>query len=226
LGRLPALLLVLGLLGGTAAAFAVTEGLKLQKSPILETKVSKVFSPVCRCRTQRAEITFRLREHDQMTLSIEDAAGRSVRVLVDGRATPAGLHTYSWDGRLDDGRRAPDGAYRPQVELADADRVIRLPNRIVLDTRPPTVRALGVRIGPRLVLVRYRVDEPARGLLLVGGHTVVRTHRVLLQATLQVSRAFLRRARLAGPLALSAEDLAGNVAAPVPLRRSLPKAGG
>ena len=39
-------MLVLGLLGGTAAAFAVTEGLKLEPSPILSPRIAKVFSPV------------------------------------------------------------------------------------------------------------------------------------------------------------------------------------
>ncbi len=39
------MLLVLALLGCTAAAFAVTEGLKLEKSPITRTIVDKVVAP-------------------------------------------------------------------------------------------------------------------------------------------------------------------------------------
>ena len=39
------MLLVLALLGCTAAAFAVTEGLKLEKSPITNTLVDKVVAP-------------------------------------------------------------------------------------------------------------------------------------------------------------------------------------
>jgi hypothetical protein len=41
--------LVLLLLAGSAVAFAVTEGLKLQKRPITPIEITKVFSPVCRC---------------------------------------------------------------------------------------------------------------------------------------------------------------------------------
>ena len=75
MARLLSTLLVLGLLGGTAAAFAVTEHLKLVRSPILSTQVdNKVFSPVCRCSTEKARIHFRLRQADRVTLSIESSA--------------------------------------------------------------------------------------------------------------------------------------------------------
>ena len=40
MSRLLSTVLVIGLLGGTAAAFAVTEGLKLQHTPITSTKVT------------------------------------------------------------------------------------------------------------------------------------------------------------------------------------------
>jgi len=71
--RLVSTLLVLGLLGGTAAAFAVTEHLKLVRSPIYRTEITnKVFSPVCRCSTQKSRIRFYLRRADRLTLSIEN----------------------------------------------------------------------------------------------------------------------------------------------------------
>ena len=53
---LPALLVV-GLLGGSAAAFAVTERLKLERSPIFSTRVDKFVSPYS---GRRAKIIFRL----------------------------------------------------------------------------------------------------------------------------------------------------------------------
>jgi len=84
LARIATTLLVLALLGGTAAAFAVTEGLKLEKSPILSTRVTKEFSPTCGCPTRVATISFRLRKADRLRLQIVrgDAV---VRTLVDGR---------------------------------------------------------------------------------------------------------------------------------------------
>ena len=53
MARLLPILLVLGLLGGTAAAFAITEGLKLEKSPIGSTHVDKLFSPVVQLQEGR-----------------------------------------------------------------------------------------------------------------------------------------------------------------------------
>ena len=66
MARLLPILLVLGLLGGTAAAFAITEGLKLEKSPIGSTHVDKLFSPVCNCKKDVAEVSVQAaeREHD------------------------------------------------------------------------------------------------------------------------------------------------------------------
>src|SRR5205807_4816254 len=107
-------MLVVGLLGGTAAAFAVTEGLKLQRSPITSTKVDTVFSPVCGCRTGRASIQFSLRKADRLTVAIE-RAGKVVRTIVRGRPTPRGRVRVFWDGKDDSGALLPDGSYVPKV---------------------------------------------------------------------------------------------------------------
>ena len=218
MARLGPIALVLALIAGTAAAFAVTETLKTTTAPILRTKVSKTFSPVCRCATNTASVRFELRRADKLTLAIQDAAGKTVRVLFTSKRTPAGLHAFGWNGRRDDGTRAPDGEYRPRVELEDADRVIVLPNRIALDTKAPAVRVVGT---PRLaaggpVVLRYRLDEAARGILAVGGKRVARTHRVLLDTTLRIPLSTLRNVgALRGVVTLAAEDLAGNVSKPV-----------
>ena len=70
MARIATTVLVLGLLGGTAAAFAVTEGLKLEPSPILSPRIAKVFSPACDCPTRVAEIAFRLRKPDNIRVQI------------------------------------------------------------------------------------------------------------------------------------------------------------
>lgn len=217
MARLGPIALVLALLAATAAAFGVTERLKTSPSPILKTKVSKTFSPVCRCATDVASIAFELRRRDRLTLAIEDASGHTVRVLFTSSKTRAGLHAYGWNGRRDDGSPAPDGLYRPRVELEDADRVIVLPNPIDLDTRSPVISLVG---RPRLaaggpIVVRYRLSEPARGILVVGGKRVARTYRVRLDTTLRVPLATLRTVgALRGVVTLAAEDLAGNVSRP------------
>ena len=203
-------MLVLALLGGTAAAFAVTEGLKLQKSPILGTRVTKVFSPVCRCPTAAAQISFRLRHADHLTLSIETKAGRVVRTIFGSRPVPAGFHSYAWNGRLEDGAFAPDQIYKPRLELDDADRTINLPNGISLDTVRPHVLSVGVVLTRLRVLVRYRASEHAHALLSVGGRVVVKTYRSPLVGAVEISRRTLKALGVNGHLGIALVDTAGN----------------
>lgn len=225
MARTATTLLVLGLLAGTAVAFAVSEGLKLEKTPITATKVDKVFSPVCGCPKRRARIAFRLRKADRLTISMIDSEGRRVRTLVDGRRAGRGFHHFTWNGRDDGGRLAPEGNYRPKVELAGADRTIVLPNPIRLDVTQPRIAVVGVR--PRvfspdgdaradLVRVRYRVSERAHGLLLVNGKRRVRGRRQRLKGELDWYGRAGGRALPPGRyrLELVAEDLAGNLSRP------------
>jgi len=186
-GRFAPAALVAALLVATAAAFAYTERLKLTPSPILGTLVpTKVFSPVCECPTDTAQITFRLRRRDRVTATIVDQQGDVIRTLVTDQPEARGSVTLFWDGRDDLGEVVRDGSYRARVKLALNRRTIVLPNPMGVDTTPPRVEVLG--ITPRLfspdgdgradrVLVRYRVDEPARGILYVDGRRRVVTYR-------------------------------------------------
>ena len=93
-----------------------------------------------------------------------------------------------WDGRDDEGRIVPDGSYRPRLTLESGARSFVLRNPIQLDTRAPKMTV--TRVSPKVfspdgdgrndqVIVRYRVDEPAHGILRVDG---VRRVYTLLQA--------------------------------------------
>lgn len=176
--RFPQILVVLALLSATAAAFAVTERLKLERSPITGTRVDKVFSPVCECARDVAVISFRLRRPAAVTVDVLDAGGRRVRTLVRGREERPGRVSYTWDGRDDAERIVPEGSYRPRVTLAEHGRTIVLPNPIRVDTTAPRIRI--VRVFPRVfspdgdrrrdrVTVRYQADEPARAMVLIDG---------------------------------------------------------
>jgi FlgD Ig-like domain len=176
--RLPQTLIVLALLAATAAAFAVTERLKLEKSPITGTRVDKVFSPVCECARDIAEISFRLRGGQVVTVDMLDSNGRPVRTLVRNKRERAGRVTYVWDGRDDAGRVVPEGIYRPRVRLRRHGRTIVLPNPIRVDTRAPKITL--TRVFPRMfspdgdgnadrVTAEYEIDEPARAMMLVNG---------------------------------------------------------
>jgi hypothetical protein len=176
--RLPQLLIVLVLLGATAAAFAVTERLKLERSPITGTRVDGVFSPVCECARDVAVISFVLRRRETVTVDMLDADGRSVSTLVRDRREPAGRVSYTWDGRDNSTLIVAEGRYRPRVQIERNGRTIVLPNPIRVDTTAPRIRI--VRVFPRVfspdsdgrrdrVTATYALDERARAMMLIDG---------------------------------------------------------
>ena len=178
MARRPQLLIVLLLLGATAAAFAVTERLKLERSPITGTKVDRVFSPVCECARDVAVISVVLRRPETVTVDVLDSGGESVRTLVRERREPKGRVSYTWDGRDNADRVVAEGVYRPRVQLERNGRTIVLPNPIRVDTTAPRIRV--VRMVPRVfspdgdghedrVTASYSIDERARAMMLVDG---------------------------------------------------------
>ena len=186
-------LLVVALLGGTAAAFAVTQGLKTRPSPITAPRVQKVFSPQCDCATRVAVIRFRLRKPDRVRLEIVDGSGTVVRTLVPGRRLRRGTVTYTWNGRDDQGRFVAQGVYKPRVHLADQHRTIDLPNEMQVDTTAPRISI--VSLAPRtispngdgrndLIRIAYRLSEPAHAILFVDGQRVIFTRRQLERSSL------------------------------------------
>ena len=178
MARLPQILIVLVLLGATAAAFAVTERLKLERSPVTGTRVDRLFSPVCECARDVAVISFVLRKPSQVTLDVLDAGGKSVRTLVRDRDEPRGRVSYVWDGRDEAGRIVPEAGYRPRVQIREHGRTIVLPTPIRVDTTAPRIRF--DEVTPRVfspdgdgrndrVTAKYEVDEIAQAMLLVDG---------------------------------------------------------
>jgi hypothetical protein len=180
-------LVVLALLGCTAAAFAVTESLKLERSPISDTHVSKVVAPDS-LSNDTAAIGFLLRKPDRLTVEIVNGGGEVVRRLARDRAARRGTQQFTWDGRNDAHEVVPDGTYRPRVHLAREHRTILLPNPIRMDATPPLVRLVSAR--PRvfspdgdfvneLVRIRYQTNEKARAFLYVDGESKTRVKRYL-----------------------------------------------
>ena len=210
--------LALVLLVATATAFVVTQRLKLEPSPISETRVDKVFAPLCGCSSRTAKIEFDLRAADRLRISI----------LVDTREVTItegefarGLVRARWDGRDSSGALLPDGVYYPEVHLQRAGRTIALPNPIRVDTRRPSIRLQTFRPavfrpGEEKLTVTYLVSENAHALLFVDGHRRVVTASQRLHGRLQwygrVEGRFIRPGR--HRLALVAEDLAGNRSEP------------
>jgi hypothetical protein len=214
------------LLAATAGAFALTQGAKTELVPIYRTHVDHVFSPDCNCPTNAAGIDFSLRKRERLTVWLLHG-GERVRTLVSGREYTRGRVRLEFDGVDDHGLTLPQGSYRPVVHLASEHRTIELPNTIVLDTTPATVRIphrIYTHISPDgdghrdRFTVRYSVSEPAHGILIVDGHRVEFTHFEPLRGVLTWNGKIGSRTVRAGNhvLEVSAQDLAGNRTKPFP----------
>jgi hypothetical protein len=185
--RVLPIVVVLALLGCTAAAFAVTEGLKLEHSPISNTHVGKQEAPDS-LANKTVPIAFLLRKPDRVTVELVNGSDDVVRRLVRSHREPAGNLQFTWNGRGDNGEVVPDGVYRPRVHLADAHKTIVLPNPITMDATPPFIRL--VSVTPRVfspngdkiddfVRIQYLTSEKARALLYVDGDPKTRVKRFL-----------------------------------------------
>lgn len=230
---------LLGLLVLTAAAFAITEHLKLIKSPIFGTQVSvgtqvskpPQLSAVCHCPNSVAEIRFRLRHSDRVTVTIVNGAHHTVATIASGEKFGARAPQHiPWRGVADDGTVVPDGAYYPWIHLAHArdqplsslfgggkGRTFRLANKIVVDSTPPKVlsASVGKRTffgGDRKVAIHYAFDEPAHAVVYLDGRQIILGHKTQQQFKLNWAGTVHGRPLRAGKYVLSigATDIAGN----------------
>ncbi len=225
MARLISTIVVLGLLGGTAAAFAITEGLKLERSPITGTRITSTFSPGCKCSTALAHIDFRLRKNDSVTATVLRADGKRVQTIASSLDAPRGFLRLRWDGRDELGMLAPPGDYKVRIHLARRHQTINLPNTIIIDKTPPRITVTRVRppvFSPNHdgrkdhVAIRFAVSETARPLLLVNGRRALRGRLTHVSGTLYWSGRIdghrLPTGRYA--LTLRAQDVAGNRSPP------------
>jgi hypothetical protein len=175
--RLAPTILVAALLVATATAFAVTEHLKLEDSPVIRTTFPPLFSP----KLVEERIGFRLRREEDIQLDFVDSNGEVVKQGVGSGVFGQAYHQFAWDGRDDSGQIVPDGIYRVQLTLKDEGRTIEFPRTITVDSTPPTMPFVGIRhqvFSPDgdgradRVDFRYRFNEPAWAILYVDGKRV------------------------------------------------------
>jgi hypothetical protein len=220
--RLAPAVLVAALLIATATAFAVTERLKLEDSPVLRTTIRHLVSPVCTAcpaKSRNATISFRLRREESIRLDVADSNGKVIRRGIGSGVFGQSFHTFAWDGRNGAGHVVPDGVYKAELTLLDEKRTFEFPDEIRVDATPPTIED----VKPRHVVfspdgdgrsdwvdLRYRFSEPAYAILYVDGKRVTRSHGHKPTSAIQwYGRGFKPGEHR---LALAAQDLAGNVA--------------
>jgi hypothetical protein len=131
----------------TFGAFFLAQRLKNSPPVVGEIHVFPFFSPNGDGRFDKDRLTFQPKETDDITVAVLDRSGDEVRQLLSSRHVHAGeLVRLLWDGRTDDGRRAPDGRYRYRITLRHQGRSVKLASSVRLDTTPPRPRVTSV--GP------------------------------------------------------------------------------
>lgn len=228
MSRLAVTIVVLVLVAGTAAAFAVAERLKLERSPITAPRFDRLFSPVCDCETATARLRLRFRRAETVDAVIVDVKGGAVRTLARGERIGTGDHVFAWDGRDDAGAVAPDGRYRLRLRLVGERRTILIPTTVELDATSPEV--VLARLVPAVfspdgdgrrdrTKAIFRSSERGRAELLVDGETVVRgPSRPAGKAGLRWGGRIAGETVRAGIYRVSVRvrDAAGNLSEPAP----------
>jgi hypothetical protein len=176
LPRLAVTVLVLALLAATTTAFALTEVLKLEGTPIVRPGFNVAFSPGCACRHDTARLAIRLKKPETIDAVIVGSDGDAVRTLLDASREPTGRLALTWDGKDDSGAIVPDGTYKVRLSFGGSDRSILVPNPIRVDTEPPEAELVNVAPGtvePKQgVKVVVDSNERARLLLYADGALV------------------------------------------------------
>ena len=150
----------------TFGAFFLAQRLKNSPPVVGEIHVFPFFSPNGDGRFDKARLTFKPKETDDITVAVLDSSGDEVRQLLSSRHVHAGeLVRLLWDGLTDDGRRAPDGRYRYRITLRHQGRSVKLASSVRLDTTPPRPRVTSG--GP------YKVPGPEILPQPDGGDAVV-----------------------------------------------------
>ena len=127
------------LVAATFGAFFVSQKLKNAESVAEYTKLRHYFSPNGDGVRDRDRISFKVEKADRLTVTVVNLDGDRVRRLATGvDARPERPVTVVWDGRTDDGIRAPDGRYRLQVGLRRTGRTVTIPGAFNVDTTAPS----------------------------------------------------------------------------------------
>ena len=188
--------LVIALLAATAAAFALTERAKLERSPIYGTQQAQVFSPDSKDPAKKvAHLRFHVRNSENIDVWIQDSGGTKVDTLLTHRSVRKGeLVTLVWDSFTSAGVGEPDGTYRAVVKLEHSHRTIVMPSDITVDTSPPHITARPATKYPIIspdgdghadvFRIPYEVSEPAHAILLLRGKQVVYTNGQKTKGTL------------------------------------------
>jgi FlgD Ig-like domain len=186
------------LVAASIAAFFVTQHLKVTTPLIQGTPrpAPPVINPLhaVQCgkwNTGSTTISFYLQHRsDVVDVDVVDSGGDVVREVATGRRMRKGVRNpdgvFHWDGRLADGRVAPEGSYYFRVVLLHQDRAVNLTGvPVAVKTVPPrpeitSVTPRVISSGSR-VAIHYAGNENRGGTILLyrmgspGGPRLIKT---------------------------------------------------
>jgi hypothetical protein len=134
---------VVGVLAiATIGAFAYAQ--RLKREPLILDKVTfgtrnthGAFTPNRDCVNDYGRIRFRITRSDQASVQIVDPDGRLVRVLARDRFLKRyRFFVFHWNGRTDEGTKAPPGRYKLRLVLLGEDRKLTPGGRLRLHLAP------------------------------------------------------------------------------------------
>jgi hypothetical protein len=152
------------LVAATVAAFFVTQHLKsttpvLTGNPYPNPSAISPGQTGCGGQFTRTSLSFYLLHRaDDVSVYVVDQSGSIVRTVASGRHMRRGVRhpdgDYSWNGREDSGRLAPDGDYHFRIVLIHQNRSITVKTPITIKT-----------VAPHPMVVRVTVAATAPALL-------------------------------------------------------------
>jgi hypothetical protein len=185
--------LLVALIVVAGVAFLHAEQLKLERSPVARPLVPKfvstacpIGSPTCARHAGGVRVGVVLRDPGTVSLAIVDTGGHVVDTVLAPRAERRGPVVAVWPVRTSAGTSVPEGTYHLQVGLHSLGRTITIPNPMVVDDTPPTLR---ITSPAGALPITYQESEHGRAYASAvpeGGASVpvrCRGGRVLLRAT-------------------------------------------
>jgi flagellar hook assembly protein FlgD len=160
------------LLGATFAAFFAAQRLKGAPPAVQVRAVERYFSPNGDGRRDVNRFRLEMDDGGQVAVDVVTPAGEAVRRIADNATVEPGQPLrLRWDGRSDEGARAPDGEYRVRVTLRDEGRSVTVPRIFQLDTEPPHPRVRRIAQGgtPSAGAAQIVGPDPAGTRIDVGG---------------------------------------------------------
>jgi hypothetical protein len=164
------------LLLATVGAFVLANQLKSQPPEVEVIRRDTFFSPNGDGRRDTDTVIFTVALSDRAAIDVVDADGARIRRLAEHKRLRKGRRArVTWDGRDDDGKRAPDGEYRLRLILGEG-RSLLAPRPFYVDTVPPEPAVI---VDPESPIVRPGARVPFRvrgaGVDTAPSFTILRT---------------------------------------------------